>query len=188
MHKLLVPLLLILLAGCVPSLPNPLALDPATAQTAIEDQLRIGAAPAPIMNVTVRRVENVPDGAVALFTYETENEDGVLVKGTGVHDLRREGLDWISTGGGTSMPSDAGPLPALGYMGTGNGGDNPYSTTAGSVSDPAVTQVAITFTDGAHQVVPVVNETYFVVRQGADAIADDIQGLDEHGAVLHTVP
>jgi len=48
-------LLLILPGSCAPSLPNPLALDPATAQTAIEEQLHMGAATAPITNVMVRR-------------------------------------------------------------------------------------------------------------------------------------
>ncbi len=188
MLKVLAVLLLILLVGCAPSLPNPLALNNATAQAAIENQLHKGFPTQSIGNVVVRRVEQVPDGAVALFTYETENEDGVLVTGVGVHDLKREGLSWISTGGGTSVPSGTDPLPAIGYMGMGADGNNPYRTTAGFVSDPAVTQVAITFADGGREVVPVENETYFVVRQGANAMADEIQALDEHGAALHTVP
>ncbi len=139
MRKVLAALLLILLVGCAPSLPNPLALDPATAQTAIEDQLNKSFPTQPVGNVMVRRIESVPDGAVALFTYETENETGVFVTATGMHDLKREGLNWISQGGGTSVPSVAGALPGLGYMGTGSGGNNPYSTTAGFVSDPAIT-------------------------------------------------
>ena len=56
------------------------------------------------------------------------------------------------------------------------------------MSDPAITQVAITFADGGREIVPVVNETYFVVRHGANGMADTIQGLDGRGAVLHTVP
>jgi len=188
MHKLLVSLLLILLVGCAPSLPNPLALDPTTAQAAIEDLLHRTFPAQPIANVTVRRVESVPDGAVPLFTYETKDEVGVSVTTTGAHKLKREGLEWISTGGSTSVPSAAGPLPELNYVGTSSEGNNPYSATAGFVSDPAVRQVAITFADGARQLVPVENETYFVVRQGANAMADTIQGLDERGAVLHTVP
>jgi len=119
---------------------------------------------------------------------QTESKDGAQVTATGVYGLKRQGLGWISTGGGTSVPSSEEPLPALGYVGTGNGGNNPYSTTAGFVSDPAITQVAITFADGTRDVVPVVNETYFVVRQGNNATMADIQGLDEHGVVLHTVP
>jgi hypothetical protein len=69
MRTLLIPLLLILPGSCAPSLPNSLALNPATAQTAIEEQLHMSAATAPITNVTVRRIEGVPDGAVALFGY-----------------------------------------------------------------------------------------------------------------------
>lgn len=79
MHKLLVPLLLILLCGCAPSLPNPLALDPATAQTAIEERLHDLFPAVPIMNISVLGIERVPEGTLVFFTYETTNDVGANV-------------------------------------------------------------------------------------------------------------
>ena len=79
----------------------------------------------------VRRIEQVPDGAVALFTFETETKVGALATGTGVFDLKREGLHWVSTGGSTNVAPAAGALLGLGYMGTGGDGANPYRTTGG---------------------------------------------------------
>lgn len=197
MHKLIVALLLLLLAGCAPLLPNPLALDPVTAQTAIEDQLRVTFPAQPSANVTVRRVERVPDGAVVLFAYETER-DGVLITVLGVHQLVRQGLNWTSTGGAIFEPvapatSPIDPAhPMTGYAQLGSidvapGVESKYTVDAGFVDDPLVEHVDVAFGDGLHERVAVENGTYVVERNGSEMIVS-VGGLNAQGAVLHSVP
>lgn len=82
-----------LLASCAPVVRNPFAIDVPTAQTAIEKKLNTSAPNKVLSPPMVVRVESTPDGAVALFSYETENESGERVTATGVYDLERRGLD-----------------------------------------------------------------------------------------------
>lgn len=162
---------------------------PRTVQQAIKESLSHNPTMPLLSEPEIKVSRSLPGATAVLVTYETHfagarsADARVLMVESMV--LGQQGRDWfVSSSKGTSYPIDA-PLPPISFGGSGGGGLEPLVAQAsGIVTDPTVQHIAVTFSDGTRDVVPVEHGTYLVVKQGAMS-PTLVEALDVQGSVLY---
>jgi hypothetical protein len=173
----------LVLSGCgfIGGAPS---LESAVIEAAVRGPQSIVAGP------DIRLARPIRGGSAVLYTYETDDA-GQRLRWTSVAFVERRLWTWFNVGGGGGgTPVTQAEQPVEFGEGSGGSAGAMYRYAYGLVNDPAVTQVAVTFADGAREVVPVENGAYLVVRQsvlpGGAVGSARIDALDAQGTILHT--
>lgn len=133
----------------------------------------------------VHITRRVPEGTLALFTYQADSGAGPE-RLSGVFVLQRAGLGWSPMVGGSIAPIPFDERASAVQFVTeimGEGAER-YSIAYGVVSDAAVREVVATFADGSQERAAIENGAYLVVKLPTAEITQ-IEALDAAGQVLH---
>lgn len=149
----------------------------------------------------IKLIRPIEGGAAVVFTHESV-ENGQRAKWTSLHLFQHRLGGWFPVSGGGGGAPDWMPEQPVEYAsGSGGTAEQQYVYVYGLVNDPAVTQVAVTFPDGARDVTLVENGAYLILRPVAALQARPgeifstrtdagggarIEALDAQGNVLHT--
>lgn len=153
----------------------------------VDLQLRSMSSRRALTSPKVHITRRVPEGTLALFTYQADSGAGPE-RLSGVFVLQRAGLGWSPMVGGSIAPipfDETASAVQFGIeiMGMGEGA-NQYSVAYGVVSDAAVSEIVATFSDGSQERTAVENGAYLIVRLPAAEITR-VEALDATGQVLH---
>jgi hypothetical protein len=155
-----------------------------TVDQAIQEALSHDPTMPVLSELEIRVARQLPDATAVLFTYESEQDgEQVLVESSML--LERGGFGWFPGSSSSTWYSVNEPLPPISFGAGSTGGDGKsYANASGLVTDPAVHEVAVTFSDGSREVSLVENGAYLVAKAGSMTVTK-VEALDVQGNVLH---
>lgn len=135
---------------------------------------------------TIRITRPLGDDTALLMTYTAYTDDQYVAVSEFLY-LDRRGPVWYPDGNVYDIRPVDEPAPPMQFL-YGSyvvvDGRDHCSFAGGLVTDPAMRTVAVTFSDGTHQVMAVEQGAYLVVQCGGAGVTR-IEAWDEHGGVLH---
>ena len=136
--------------------------------------------------------QSVPwrDGEIVYYTFDQLDPSGAPSECCFVAYVRRGLLGWQTGGsGGGCEPRGVatGPFEQARSGHSFSSDEGSWSKAYGLVTDPAVVEVRVTWSDGLTEIGALVNESYLVVRAGRVDV-ERVEVLDAAGTVIAAYP